>query len=95
MKIEVKKIKILKKLPWLAKRHAFGTLMILFLIVFGLGFFITYKYVFLAEKEEVVETKLKGLHQEEYNEVLEKWEARSQKFEEASLKEYPDIFRGY
>jgi hypothetical protein len=101
-KFKIKKTKgLFKKLPRILAEHSFLTFLGFLLISLIIGGFIFYQYSFLPrttfeskvaqgliEKEEPLQLKEKI-----YEAILETWQEKEKRFEGASLKEYPDLFR--
>jgi len=92
--IEIKKVKeFLKKLVWIIGGNAVIVFVILIFLALILGGFAFYKYSFLVEKSE---PKFTGepLRFEEaaYQKISQEWQIRQKKFEQADLKEYPNLF---
>ena len=92
--IKVETIKeFFKKLAWIIGRNTGIALLILFFLALILGGFVFYKYGFLVEKLEpqIIEKTLqfKGTI---YQKISQEWQIRQQKFEQADLKEYPNLF---
>lgn len=95
-KIKLNEIKVFfNKLPRTLGEKAFLTFLGLLIIFLIFGALLFYKYVFLVKKAqpEILEKPLqfKG---ELFQEILEKFAEREQKFEETETKEYPDPFIG-
>lgn len=93
-KFKLDKIKeFLGKLPRILGKHHFFTLLVLIFLALILGSLIFYKYSILVEQEkpEVLEKPLQ-FKEKTFQEILTIWESRQKRFEEAELKEYPDLF---
>lgn len=94
-RIKLNKIKQwFNRLPRILGGNAFLVFLILFLISLILGGLVFYKYSILIEKEksEIIETPLL-FEEKTLQEVLKIWQTRQKRFEEAGLKEYPNLFR--
>jgi len=94
-KIKFNKVKaIFKKFPRILGEHSFLTFLFLLFISLVLGGIIFYKYSILAEKAETQTIKKPLQFEEEiYQKILNEWGNRENKFKEAELKEYPELFR--
>ena len=94
-KFNFKKIKeFFGKLPRILGEHHFLTLLAFILLALILGGLTFYQYSFLAERTEPeVWEKPLHFHEKTFQEILKIWENRQKRFEEAELKEYPDLFR--
>lgn len=90
-----KKIKeFSKKIIFKLAENSLLVLVVLILITFLLGGLMFYKYSFLAEKKtpQIAPKSLK-FKEDLYQKILETWQLRQKKFDEADLKEYPDLFQ--
>lgn len=94
-KIKFGRIKdFIKRLPRILAEHSFLTILILFFLALILGGLIFYKYIFLIEKAEPqIIKKPFRLEEQIYQKILKEWEERERRFNEASLKVYPDPFK--
>ncbi len=85
---------LFKNLPRILGEHAFPTfsgLLVLALIFCG---FIFYQYSFLVEKQQLeILGKPFQLEEKTYRQVLNVWQEKEKRFEEADRKEYPGLFR--
>lgn len=92
--IKIKKIKeFLKKLVWIIGGNTNIALIILFFLTLILGGFVFYKYSFLVERSEPqIIGKPLQFKEAVYQKISQEWQIRHQKFEEADLKEYPNLF---
>jgi len=98
IKISIKFNKLkgsLKRLPRILAEHIFLSFLGLLSLALIFGGFIFYKYSILTEKIEpkILEKPLQ-FKEALYQKILEEWQIRQKRFEEAELKEYPDPFRG-
>lgn len=92
MKIKIKEF--LFSLPKRLALSALRTFLFLVLISVGLSLFLFYKDVVLMQRKEVVLSEQQMEFNEEiYQNVLEIWEQREERFNETSVKKYPDSFR--
>jgi O-antigen/teichoic acid export membrane protein len=94
-KLKIKEItEFFKKLPRTLGERSFLTFFILLIIALIIGSLVFYKFSFLAEKQkpEVSGAPLK-FQEKTYQAVLEIWQEKEKKFEEANLKEYPNPFK--
>jgi hypothetical protein len=82
----------LEKLKWLAE-HAFLVFLVLVLVALILGAAMFYKYNILVKKAEpeIKETPLQ-FKKNIYQNILEEWEGREERFKEADIKEHLDPF---
>lgn len=94
-KIKVQRIKeFLKRLLLVLGEKAFLTFLGLLLIALIFGAIIYYQYSALTKRAEVqVVEELLQFQEKAYQNVLKIWQEREKKFEEAGLKEHPDLFR--
>jgi hypothetical protein len=84
----------LKKIFWKIGENPLPAFFILLVLALIFGGLIFYQYSFLAEKKEPQITERKIQFKEElYQKILEGWEIRQRKFEEAEFKEYRDLFQ--
>ena len=95
-RIKLKNIKdFLTKLPKTLGDHAFLTFLGFLFLAFIIGGIIFQKYSISAEKEMPgVGEKPLQFKENTYQKVLEIWQKKEKKFEEADFKQYPDPFRG-
>ncbi len=85
--------KFLGKLPLIIAAHAFWACLILFILslIFGANLF--YKYNILAQRAELERLEQTVLFKEKtYQKVLEIWQERDERFQQADFKEYPNPF---
>jgi len=85
--------KILGKLPLIIAAHAFWACLVLFILslIFGANLF--YKYNILVQRAEPESLEQTVLFKEKtYNKLLEIWQERKERFQQADFKEYPDPF---
>jgi len=96
IKERINKIKKpLSKVPLIITMHAFWACLILFLLSFAIGANLFYKYSILAQKSESESLEQTVLFKEKtYQQVLEIWQERDERFQQADLKEYPNPFSG-
>ena len=95
MKIKIKKYKkFFKDLPEILGKHSFLTFLMFLFIALAFGGFIFYKYSILVEKVETeISEKPIKFEQKIYQEVLNQWRQRKERFERADLKQYLDSFQ--
>ena len=94
MKINFQKIKIfIKKLPRILGEHAFFTFLGFIVIAAALGGFMFYKYSMMAERKlpEITETPIR-FNEKLYEELLETWREREEKFQKADFNAYSNPF---
>jgi len=93
-KIKLKKLKKrLKQVPKSLADHVFGFFMLLVFIFLILGGIIFYQYSFLTEKMQPVALPATVQYKENaFNEILDQWSKREERFQEAETKQYPDLF---
>ena len=94
--IKINKVKkVFGKLPRILGERAFLVSLILIFLALILGGFIFYKYNILAQKTEpqIIEKPFQ-FKESLYQKILEEWQGHQRKFDEAELKEYPDLFQG-
>ena len=96
----MKKIKIVKlknffqKLPEVLAEHAFLTFLALTVLALVVTAFSFYQYRAMSQEPKYqIGKKVVKLNQENYQEVLEKWQKRQEKFEQASQKQFLDPFQ--
>jgi len=92
------KIKIIKNFSWglvlFIVKYDFLVCLILFLLSFLFSGFLFYKYSILTDKIEIEEIDQSFLIKEQtYQEILRIWQDYEQKFQQAGLKEYPNLFQ--
>lgn len=94
-KFQLKKLKNnFGKIPRALAEWAFLAFLISVFIALIFGLFLFYKYSVLAQKAEPeVEVKPVQFKEVLYQKILAEWQARTERFEAAELKEYPDPFR--
>lgn len=94
--ISLKKIKIgkVKNLAETLAQRATLTFLFLFGLALIIGGLIFFQYSVLAKKK-ISEFKEKPIKFDEktYQEILEIWQERQKRFEEAKVKGYPDPFK--
>lgn len=92
MKIKIKAF--LFSLPKRLALSALKTFLFLVLIFMGLSLFLAYKHIILVQREEVVlsEQPLE-FNEDIYQNVLEIWKQREERFNQTSVKKYSDSFR--
>jgi len=84
----------LKKLPEILAEKSFLTFLILSIFAFLITGFIFYKYYHKIEKiEPQISGELLKIDMSSYQEMLNFWNLRQQKFEGADLKEYKNPFQ--
>lgn len=96
MKINLIKIKsFFKKLPLFLGKKAFLVFIFSFAVSLIFGGFLFYKYSVLAQKKEIVVPVDKNIlfKEKDYQSVLNAWQVREKKFNEAEFKVYTDIFQ--
>lgn len=85
--------KFLGKLPLIITTHAFWACLILFILSLIIGVDLFYKYNILAQRAEPEGLEQTVLFKERtYQKVLEIWQEREKRFQEADFKEYPNPF---
>lgn len=94
-KINFKKIgRGLGKLPKILGEKAFLTFFALFAMALIIGGGVFYKYNILSERFDIPASKRPlRFNEEDYRQVLEKWQLREQDFQSADSKEYPNPFK--
>lgn len=95
-KINLKKLRyFLGKLPRILAEKPFLTFLVLLLFFLILSSLIFYKYSILSDKAkpEISEKPL-AFNEKTYNDILQIWQERKEKFEAADKKEYPNLFWG-
>lgn len=93
--IKIKQLKeSLKKIFWKIGENPLPAFCILIIVALIFGGLVFYQYSFLAEKKEpqIVERPLQ-FKEPLFQKILEEWQVRQKKFEEAEFKEYRDLFR--
>jgi hypothetical protein len=93
--INFKKIRLFfGKLPKILGENAFWTFLGLFIIALLIGGIIFYRYNILPKKVEVPSPEgILKFQEEDYQQVLQVWQAKELNFQEADLKEYPNPFK--
>lgn len=93
-KIKLKKIwSFLGGAAKILARKSFLTFSVFFLLVLLLGGFIFYKYSFLAENSKIeLKEKPLFLKKNVYNNILQIWQEREKRFQEAGSKDRIDPF---
>lgn len=91
--IKFKTIIFLKKLPWIiATRVLLTSIFFLFLALLIAAIF--YKYETLIFKiQPDISQELIQFREDLYQKILEEWENREERFNQADLKEYPNPFQ--
>ena len=96
----MEKIKFSKKRINLGKfsgrlaKNSFLTFFCFLLIIVALGGLIYYKYVILIKSSSAsVQVKPLETQEKTYQEVLDEWAKRDEKFLQAETKEYPYLFQ--
>ena len=85
--------KFLGKVPLIITTHAFWACLILFILSLAIGANLFYKYSILAQRAEPEGLEQTVLFKERtYQKVLEIWQEREKRFQEADFKEYSDPF---
>lgn len=94
-KLKIKKIKeFLKRLPRILGERAFFVFLGLLLVALIFGGIIFYQYKISVKKTEVqIREEPLQFQEKTYQDILKIWQEREKKFEEADLKEYPNLFR--
>lgn len=94
IKEKINKVKkILSKVPLIIATYAFRTCLILFILSLAIGADLFYKYNILAQRTEPESSEQAVFFKEKtYRQVLEIWQEREKRFQEADLKEYSDPF---
>jgi len=93
--IKFKKIKeILQNFFWTIGKNVFITFLFLIFLTLIFSGFIFYKYSYLTEKKEpqIIE-KPPYFKEALYQKILDEWQIRQKKFEEAEFKEYRNLFQ--
>lgn len=81
-----------KKIHWVLGAHAFMVMLFLIIGAIILGIFLFYQYVILVQtQQEVVENAVKFKYGA-YQNVLDQWQAKDQKFQELRDKNYSNPF---
>jgi|APFre7841882654_1041346.scaffolds.fasta_scaffold03004_1 hypothetical protein len=95
-KLKIDKIEnFFKKLPWILAGHAFLSFLLLFIIILIVSAIIFYKYSILVQKiEPNVTEKSLQFKKGDYQKVLEIWQERDKKFQEAKSDIFPNPFQG-
>jgi len=95
-KIKFKKIgNFLSKLPRFLGERAFLTFLGFLIIFLAFSGYLYYKYIFLVEKAEPEPTEATSqLNEKKFQKIMEIFEEKRKKFEEADKKQYPDPFKG-
>ena len=74
--------------------HSFTVILLLFIFSLIFGGFVYYKYVFLIKnKEPQITQKPLQVDEKTFQKILNEWQEREKRFNEADLKEYPDPFK--
>ncbi|MBU2635263.1 hypothetical protein KJ841_02195 [Patescibacteria group bacterium] len=85
--------KFLGKVPLIITMHAFWACLILFILSLAIGANLFYKYSILAQRAEPEGLEQTILFKERtYQKVLEIWQEREKRFQEADFKEYSNPF---
>ena len=96
LKINKKSISLenFKRINKVLAKNSFKVILLFFLLSLIFGYFIYYKYFFLATNKEPVLTKdFVDIKEENFQKVLEEWEHREKKFQEANFKDYPNFMK--
>jgi len=97
MKIDIKKIKILKDLKrffWFLGQNLFLSCLAFFFLALIFGAFIFYKYsIWLPKKEISVFQDFSPFQRNVYENILKTWQQKEEKFKEADSKEYLNPFK--
>ena len=89
-----KQLALAKKIPWVLGEKVFLFLLALLLFSFLAGGLVFYKYDYLASRiESEQQESLFKFNQENYNRVLNSWDIRAKKFQDAGSEQYPNLFR--
>ena len=84
---------ILKKIPFLIEKRGFLFFLILLILFLLLGSLIFYKYCFSVKKEKSEVKDGEVIFKEKsYQSILETVQKKEKQFQEAGLKQYPDMF---
>ena len=82
-----------KRLFWILGRHAFLVILIFILLEVFFAGFISYKYVFLAERSNPqISSSYFQFKNDIYQGILLEWQERSQRLQESLQKEYINPF---
>jgi len=86
-------IKKLKKIPWLVATNAFSVILLLVFLNIGIGVFLFYRYVIAVttREPEVIQGTVK-FSDNAYQEMLEKWDAKEERFRQSSNTQYINPF---
>ncbi len=85
--------KFLGKVPLVITTHTFWACLILFILSLAIGANLFYKYNILVQRAEPEGLEQAVFFKEKtYQQVLEIWQEREKRFQEADFKEYPDPF---
>lgn len=93
-RIQLKKIKhFFQTLPRILAEKPFLTFLVILLFFLILSGSIFYKYSILADKAKPeIPGKSLIFDEKTYNDILQIWQERKEKFEAADKKEYPNLF---
>jgi len=81
-------------LPRSSALSALKTFLYLVLVFVGLSLFLAYRDLILVQREDLVLSEQPLEFKEEiYQNVLEIWQLREEKFNQTYFKKYPDFFR--
>ena len=83
----------LNKVPLIVATYAFWACLILFVLSLAIGANLFYKYNILAQRTEPESLEQAVFFKEKtYQQVLEIWREREERFQETDFKEYSDPF---
>ncbi|MFH1643054.1 MAG: hypothetical protein ABH967_00205 [Patescibacteria group bacterium] len=84
----------LLRLPRTLAFSAFKTFLFLIVIFIALSALFAYKYIILVQKEEVEPAeKILDFNQNVYQDVLDIWNEREERFNKIDIEKYYDSFR--
>ena len=94
-KKQLRKIKnLLKTIPRIIGKRAFLTSLALFLVAIILGGLVFYEYIILAEqKKSEITQKVIYFDEKGLQEILNIWQERQSKFDQADFKQYLNPFK--
>lgn len=83
-----------KKIPKILAQNSFKMILLFFLLSLIFGYFIYYKYFLLTMNQTpVLIENFTDIKEENFQIVLEEWDQRSGKFQEANSKDYPNFMK--
>ncbi len=86
-------IQFLKKLPLAIAKHSFGVCVSLIFLAVAIGALIFYKYAVLVDKKDIeIDKPPAQFNQELSQKVLKQKEEQKKRFQDADLKQYPNLF---